>query len=233
MGLVAGPNQYTFAGGDPINGWDPSGQCGTPDADMNDGIYGWDLVTGVIECGSDPRDSTKTPPPPPPTPQDTTNILTPTATLDTMTTCQYYCPGPDTVKTLLFGTHYCGVGGGGTPVNALDVACAAHDACYAAGGYTAGSDWSPTMSFSRADGLYQCNQALCDAALGPAKHNFGSRLVFMYFASVLRGKCTGLWTTTFLERNAPGFPGELPATALMLADRQRMRKTTNAPRGTS
>jgi hypothetical protein len=32
--------------------------------------------------------------------------------------------------------NYCGAGGMGTPINGTDAACAAHDACYAQGGFT-------------------------------------------------------------------------------------------------
>lgn len=45
------------------------------------------------------------------------------------------------VPTRLFGTHYCGPGGAGTPVNTLDVACQAHDACYDAHGLSVGSNF--------------------------------------------------------------------------------------------
>jgi RHS repeat-associated protein len=70
---------------------------------------------------------------------------------------------------ILFGTHYCGPGGSGTTVGALDPACKVHDACYAAapgGGISAGNNlvpWKP-MTPGQAAQAKQCNQALYDAA---------------------------------------------------------------------
>ena len=40
----------------------------------------------------------------------------------------------------LFGTHYCGPGGGGSPNGGVDPACKAHDDCYAAAGLSAASN---------------------------------------------------------------------------------------------
>jgi RHS repeat-associated protein len=69
----------------------------------------------------------------------------------------------------LFGTHYCGPGGGGGTVGGLDPACKVHDACYAAapdGGISAGNNVNPLspMTAGQAAQAKQCNQALYDAA---------------------------------------------------------------------
>lgn len=69
----------------------------------------------------------------------------------------------------LFGTHYCGPGGAGTTVGALDPACKVHDACYGAapgGGISAGNNLSggTPMTTAQAAQAKECNQALYDAA---------------------------------------------------------------------
>jgi RHS repeat-associated protein len=69
----------------------------------------------------------------------------------------------------LFGTHYCGPGGAGTTVGALDPACKVHDQCYGAApgrGISAGNNLSggTPMTTAQAAQAKQCNQALYDAA---------------------------------------------------------------------
>ncbi len=69
----------------------------------------------------------------------------------------------------LFGTHYCGPGGAGTTVGALDPACKVHDACYGAapgGAISAANNTNPSqpMTSAQAAQAKQCNQALYDAA---------------------------------------------------------------------
>lgn len=65
----------------------------------------------------------------------------------------------------LFGTHYCGPGGGGDTTGALDQACQAHDICYDQHGLTAGDNWNPVNALNgKGSALRACNQALCDAA---------------------------------------------------------------------
>jgi RHS repeat-associated protein len=59
LGDAGGLNQYAFAGGDPINGSDPTGQCVNDQCYLTlfgTGIYGWDLANGCIDCdaGVDP-----------------------------------------------------------------------------------------------------------------------------------------------------------------------------------
>lgn len=81
----------------------------------------------------------------------------------------------------LFGTHYCGPGGGGSVGPGLDSACAAHDACYQQhGNLTPGDNWNPLNTFNgRGHDIQACNQTLCDAtAKIPGS---GASLVRSYF----------------------------------------------------
>jgi RHS repeat-associated protein len=63
--------------------------------------------------------------------------------------------------------NYCGAGGMGTPTNAVDAACAQHDACFAA----SGADWTnmqsqanwQQLSPSQQSAVSACNQQLCNA----------------------------------------------------------------------
>ncbi len=72
LGLSAGINQYAFAGGDPINGRDPSGMdCADPsvaDCDPEGGSDG-----GSDQGGGDSGDANSTLPPPPPPPPSSCN----------------------------------------------------------------------------------------------------------------------------------------------------------------
>lgn len=64
----------------------------------------------------------------------------------------------------LFGTHYCGPGGGGRVNGALDSACQAHDACYASAGLQWYDNFNPALITSRrSTALRTCNQQLCNA----------------------------------------------------------------------
>jgi RHS repeat-associated protein len=85
--------------------------------------------------------------------------------------------------TNLFLTQYCGLGGGGTPVNALDTACQQHDACYQQGGVTAISNFNPFPGGGELRVLRRCNNALCAAAAAHAT-TYGSVPVFLYFRQV-------------------------------------------------
>lgn len=58
----------------------------------------------------------------------------------------------------LFGTHYCGPGGGGGTTSGLDQLCAAHDACYRANGVSAIDNLNPFTSGSAMGG---CDRLLC------------------------------------------------------------------------
>jgi RHS repeat-associated protein len=95
--------------------------------------------------------------------------------------------GPGNFPTeRLFGTHWCGPGGGDTPVNGLDAACMAHDACYKSGGFSF-SDVFRVLPPDQASAIQACNQQLCDAA---RKSNTGDgRLVDNFFSTQVRYKC--------------------------------------------
>jgi RHS repeat-associated protein len=58
----------------------------------------------------------------------------------------------------LFGTHYCGPGGGGDTTGGLDGLCAAHDACYRRMGVSAIDNLNPFTSGSAMGG---CDRLLC------------------------------------------------------------------------
>ena len=71
----------------------------------------------------------------------------------------------DPYPTRLFGTHWCGDGGGGVPVNALDAACKAHDQCFDAAGISAASNnGGGHMTLQQAAAAQTCNAALGAAA---------------------------------------------------------------------
>ena len=59
--------------------------------------------------------------------------------------------------------NFCGLGGVGTPKDALDSACQAHDVCYDDAGFDAYSNRSSGNA-----ALQKCNQKLCDAAIASA-----------------------------------------------------------------
>jgi RHS repeat-associated protein len=65
----------------------------------------------------------------------------------------------------LFGTHYCGPGGGGAANGHVDGACQAHDECYRAAGLDArvNTDASTQLTLPQASAAQACNQSLFDA----------------------------------------------------------------------
>jgi hypothetical protein len=72
----------------------------------------------------------------------------------------------------LFGTHYCGPGGGGSVGPGVDSACQVHDACYDGAGLHVGDNFR-TLSPSQSAALNFCNQQLCNSVrqlqgVGPA-----------------------------------------------------------------
>lgn len=86
----------------------------------------------------------------------------------------------------MFATHWCGPGGAGSTVDSLDVACRAHDACYAKNNHlTAASNFNPFPSATELTALRQCNQALCTAALTSGSDNYGAPYVYLYFTAFL------------------------------------------------
>ncbi len=71
----------------------------------------------------------------------------------------------DPYQTRLFGTHFCGPGGGGVPINALDAACKAHDECFGAAGLSAANNsGGGSMTLQQAAAAQGCNAALAAAA---------------------------------------------------------------------
>jgi len=87
--------------------------------------------------------------------------------------------------TRLFGTHWCGPGGAGSPVNDLDAACQSHDKCYDSGGFSALSNFK-NLSATDAANLKACNQLLCNAARQSSAP--GSSSVNLYFTVVVPSK---------------------------------------------
>jgi len=65
----------------------------------------------------------------------------------------------------LFGTHWCGPGGGGPAINVLDAACQAHDRCFDAARLSAASNaGGGHMTLQQAAAASTCNEALADVA---------------------------------------------------------------------
>jgi RHS repeat-associated protein len=88
----------------------------------------------------------------------------------------------------LFGTHYCGPGGGGDPVNGLDSACAAHDTCYKNAGLSWFDNFNPSLSSGQQSAISACNQQLCSAT--QSSGDYGASTVRNYFTY------TGLYSCT-------------------------------------
>jgi hypothetical protein len=63
----------------------------------------------------------------------------------------------------LFGTHYCGPGGGGNSTGGVDDLCYAHDTCLDRFHLT-WEDETKKLPADQAANLQQCNQTLCDSA---------------------------------------------------------------------
>jgi RHS repeat-associated protein len=89
-------------------------------------------------------------------------------------------------KEHLFGTHWCGPGGGGEPINAVDAACMAHDLCYNAAGLSA-ADVQKVLPPDKAAAIQACNQKLCDASR--ATNTPSGRLIDQYFSTQVRYRC--------------------------------------------
>jgi RHS repeat-associated protein len=84
------------------------------------------------------------------------------------------------------GTHYCGPGGAGDPINAADRACAAHDQCYIDNGLTP-TDNFRQLSPDKAAAMQACNQALCNAER--ATNSSTGRIIDDYFSSTGNYRC--------------------------------------------
>jgi RHS repeat-associated protein len=74
----------------------------------------------------------------------------------------------------LFGTHYCGPGGGGDTTGGVDQLCAAHDACYKRMGMTGLNTINP---FSSGAAMGGCDRLLCASlqAYQPTSSKEGSQ----------------------------------------------------------
>jgi RHS repeat-associated protein len=71
---------------------------------------------------------------------------------------------PSDANHRLFGTHYCGPGGGGSVTGPLDAACKAHDICYSNGSLQWYDNFNPAnLLNSRGGAIQNCNQQLCNA----------------------------------------------------------------------
>jgi hypothetical protein len=72
----------------------------------------------------------------------------------------------------LFGTHYCGPGGGGSETSQLDILCHIHDDCYGKFGVSASinlpGNHSTPLTAVQISGITGCNQSLANSvrALG-------------------------------------------------------------------
>jgi len=99
-------------------------------------------------------------------------------------------PAPgDPYEVRLFGTHWCGPGGAGPPVNGLDQACQAHDYCYDNHGLTVQDNFNPFLSSSKKAALQMCNQRLCDASRSILTRPLGGAYVNRYFTYVGVARC--------------------------------------------
>lgn len=81
----------------------------------------------------------------------------------------------------LFGTHFCGPGGGGSVGPGVDSACQVHDACYDATGLHVGDNFR-TLSPRQSAALNFCNQQLCNSVR--QMQGVGPALVDGYFSIV-------------------------------------------------
>lgn len=84
--------------------------------------------------------------------------------------------------------NYCGAGGMGTPINATDAACAAHDACYNGINLTADQYTSGNLTPGQVQGAAGCNQQLCNAVLNvnrmpgiPFSQRFAGAEIILFF----------------------------------------------------
>jgi hypothetical protein len=88
----------------------------------------------------------------------------------------------------LFGTHYCGKGGGGTDVNQLDSLCHAHDNCYQKYNVSASANipfTGVTLSPSQVTGIQGCNQALANGAKNLIGKEYGANSVYYWMKGYL------------------------------------------------
>lgn len=80
----------------------------------------------------------------------------------------------------LFGTHWCGPGGAGPPLNALDEGCMVHDHCYDAAGVSADANTGSGMvTLDQATAMQACNEALYAVAVAHPEI-YGSKWVNLW-----------------------------------------------------
>jgi hypothetical protein len=101
--------------------------------------------------------------------------------------CPTPSPPPDPFPKRLFGTHWCGPGGAGPPINDLDAACMSHDMCYDAVGASTYQSWL-ALSATEAANVKACNQSLCEAARQSTAPGSG-RVNFFFTVVVPTGAC--------------------------------------------
>lgn len=85
------------------------------------------------------------------------------------------------------GTRYCGPGGQGDPVSAVDVACKVHDDCYDNNKVTISDNFDRNLPPAKASALQSCNQQLCDSER--ATNSKEGREIVRYFSMVGDYKC--------------------------------------------
>jgi hypothetical protein len=87
----------------------------------------------------------------------------------------------------LFGTHYCGPGGGGRDVNQLDSLCHVHDDCYGAFNVDASVNLpghhSTPLSGAQIAGIRGCNQALATGAKGLIGRVTGAEYIYSWLTN--------------------------------------------------
>jgi RHS repeat-associated protein len=93
----------------------------------------------------------------------------------------------------LYGTHYCGPGGGGSETGQVDHFCHLHDTCYANAGIKAGIQLGGG-SDAQLNAMGSCNQHLCDALSGlftpyGSQEREAQYGVLGYFRTVSRRRC--------------------------------------------
>ena len=193
-GIITDPatlHKYLYAGGEPVNHFDPMGR---------EALMEYGLILNLVSTKSNAQLTAiakrvncilKT----------TAETLLATVSAPTgftlatiapdlatcVTTATYVAPDPDPYPKRYFGTHWCGPGGAGPPINGLDQACQAHDKCYDDNGLSIGSNYNPFLPPDKKQALERCNKALCNAAAQSSDP--GSIRVFEYFSIVPVGSC--------------------------------------------